>query len=221
MLYNKFMKKKFSYFVLSASFMFSVVGAPIVVRAEQLGRIEPSRSELAVAETSTTESTTRTTRVEEYKKTLKEALTTAVKTRIIERCVAAQAIVKTKITNNSAITTARAAAYNQIVKDLQAIVTKAASATNPVDTTTLQANITVLQTKITTFTTANTTYQQALTDLSVLDCKTDPTAFKAALEVARTDQLAVLTSAKDIRTYLTGTVKDTLKELKTKLDSAN
>ena len=221
MLYNKFMKKKFSYFVLSASFMFSVVGAPIVVRAEQLGRVEPSRSELAVADTATTESTTRTTRVEEYKKTLKEALTTAVKTRIMERCVAAQAIVKTKITNNSAITTARTAAYNEVVKDLQAIVTKAASATNPADTTTLQANITVLQTKITTFTTANTTYQQALTDLSVLDCKTDPTAFKAALEVARTDQLAVLTSAKDIRTYLTGTVKDTLKELKTKLDSAN
>ena len=197
-------------------------GAPLAAHATSLGAIGESQADSKVdAATSTEDSPARTTRIENYKKSLKEALTAAAKTRITERCLAAQAVVKTKITNNSNAATARTAAYNKIVENLEGVVAKVAADAPSVDTAELQANITVLQTKIAAFTTANTTYQQSLTDLSVLDCKTDPTAFKAALEAARTDQQAVLTSAKDIRTYLTDTVKLTLQELKTKLDSAN
>jgi hypothetical protein len=160
----------------------------------------------------------RASRLEKEKKDLKETLTDATKTRISERCVAAQGLVKKKTTNNESTTTERTKAYDQIITELQAIV--AAAQVKTIDVTELQGEITTLQAKITTFKTANSTYQQALTDLSLLDCKTDPVAFKAALETARTDQLAVFNSAKDIRTYLTGTVKPTLETLKAKLNSA-
>lgn len=154
----------------------------------------------------------RTTRISTYKKDLKETLTDAVKIRIAARCEGAQGIVKAKTTNNGTVSTARAAAYADIVKNLQSLSTTLSA--DGSDVTTLNANISVLQTDITAFNTANTTYQQALADVAALDCKTDPTAFKAALEAARTDQKAVFKAAQTIRIYLTDTVKVTLKALK-------
>jgi hypothetical protein len=194
--------KKIVQFAMSLSLAFSVVAIPV--------------SAGAVAAT-TDDTASRTTRVEAYKKALKDTLTTAAKTRITERCVAAQALIKTKITNNTKVADARQAAYDVIVIDLQTVMTEATA--KKVNITLLQANVTALQAKVTAFNTANTTYAQALTDVSALDCKTDPTAFKAALEAVRTDQAAVLTAAKDIRTYLTDTVKVTLKTIKTALSA--
>lgn len=225
MLYNSGMKKKITYFVMSLSLAFSVGAVPLAAHAESIGRVGASRANAQVETTTTDVPTTtatddsagRVTRLEAYKKSLKEALTAAAKARIIERCVAAQVMVKTKVTNNAATTTARTNAYDAIVKSLQSVVT-AGKAKN-IDVSELEAEITAMQAKIVTFQTANTAFQQALTDVGALDCKTDPTAFKAALETARTDQVAVFTSAKDIRTYLNDTVKATLQALKTKLNS--
>jgi len=215
MLYNSDMKKKLVYFVTSLSLVFAL-GAPLAAQAE--GQTVTSNSTTTTTDSSSTDdSAGRPSRLEAEKKNLKEALTEAIKTRIAGRCVAAQAIVKGKLKNNGVISTTRTSLYDDVVTNLQALVT-AAKAKN-VDVTELQTEITTLQAKIASFKAVNTTYQQALADLSALDCKTDPTAFKAALEAARADQLAVFNSAKDIRTYLNDTVKVTLKALKTKLDS--
>ena len=174
--------------------------------------------------TSTTATTTasndtaaRTTRIEAYKKSLKETLTAAAKTRITEKCSAAQVLVKAKVTSNTAVATARHNAYDKIVDDLEDLQTAATA--KGANVAALTANIAALKVKVAAFTTANSVYQSSLSDLSLLDCKTDPTAFKAALESARTNQAAVLVAAKDVRTYLTDTVKPSLVALKTAMSA--
>ena len=216
MLYNSSMKKKLLYFVTSLCLIFSIT-VPVSAHSESLGTIGQNRATEEINASAVDDSAGRPARLETYKKGLKETLTETVKTRIAGRCVAAQAILKAKIDNNLKTTSARTIAYEKIVNDLQKVVTAATA--KDVDTTDLEANITVLQTKIAAFKTANTTFQQALTDVGALDCKTDPTAFKAALNTARVNQAAVLTSAKDIRTYVKDTVKVTLQALKTELNS--
>ena len=244
MLYNMTMKKKIIYFVMSLSLALSASAIPIAVHANSFGSTSQAKDEVKATSTGSTEtehtgttttttapktddsiiapettddSAGRPTRLETYKKELKEVLTAATKIRITERCTAAQGVLKGRVTNNGKSTIARAAAYDSIVSKLQEVVTAASA--EGANVTDLQANIAALQAKIVAFKTANATYQQALTDVGALDCKTDPVAFKAALEAARTDQAAVLTSAKDIRSYVNDTVKVTLKTLKTKLNS--
>jgi hypothetical protein len=195
------MKKRISYFVLSLSFaVFGLVG-PASALADSTSN-----------SSTTDDSTSRTTRIDAYKKGFKDALTAATKVRIAERCVAAQALVKAKSANNKVTTNLRTTAYDTIVTDLEDLST--ALEAKDIDVMTLDANIATLKTKITVFKTANTTYQQALQDLAAMDCKTDPTGFKATLDIVRTDQAALLNSALDIRTYLSGTVKPTLLALK-------
>jgi hypothetical protein len=227
------MKKKISYLVMSLSMTFSLI-TPVAAHAmgiastQQEGRartntvystttISTTTAENTDKTTTTDDSSGRTSRIDAYKKNAKETLTAEAKARISARCVAAQAVVKNKIANNETITTTRETAYEEIIGNLQGVVTAASAQT--ADVADLQANISVLQAKIVSFKTANTTYQQALTDLNLMDCKADPSAFKATLQAAREDQLAVFTSAKDIRNYLNDTVKVTLKALKTKLTS--
>jgi hypothetical protein len=239
MLYNRRMKKKLVYFAMSLSVILATISAPIAAGASSIGGIRRAMADSSISDpsytgvnrTSTTaanptnvddsskkstdDAASRAARLESAKKNLKETLTTDQKTRIAERCVAAQAVVQGKLKNNGVASVARITAYDTIMTNLQSIVTTAQ--TNKVDVSELQREIALLQTKITTFKTVDSTYQQVLTDLGALDCKTDPIAFKAALEAAKTGQTAVFTSAKDIKAYFTGTVKTTLQTLKTQL----
>ena len=50
--------------------------------------------------------------------------------------------------------------------------------------------------------------------MNAIDCLTDPTAFKAALEAARTSQATVLKDIKAIRAYINDTIKPTLTDIK-------
>lgn len=216
------MKKKLLYISFVCSLVFSFSPAVLAVSGD--GGMSGRRSD-EVATTSTTQETEtedsagRSTRVDTYKKELKETLTNAVKLRIAERCVASQGIVKVKSTNNSAITKTRNDAYEKVVANLKAVA--AAAQKKNINVNTLNANVQALETKVLAFQAANTTFQQALGDLAAVDCKTDPTAFKAALETVRKDQLAVFNAAKDIRTYLKDTVKPTLQAIKAQLESQN
>ena len=241
MLYNITMKKKLIYLTMSLTFSLSLLAGPVFVRAESgsgsdmstttstsgsTTTAEPENEAENEAELETEKSITETNsnkgardaRIGDYKKLLKETMTTALKARISSRCVPAQALVKSKSTKNNKASKIRVEAYDEIVSKLEKVVTAAGA--KDVDITALQASITTLKADIATFKTANTAYQQALTDMTVIDCKTDPTAFKAALEVARTNQIAVFNAAKTIRTHLTATVKPALVLVKADLSSA-
>lgn len=210
MLYNNGMKKRLFLGVVTG-FALSALLTPVLVQAD-------TGSHATTTDNTTTtskddESLKRAARLGEYKKALKETLTNEAKARIESRCVAAQTSVKNRTDSNSKALTNRTKAYNEITSNLHAL--SSALVAKGVDTTTFNADLLALQTKITSFTLLNSTYQQALNDVTMLDCKSDPTAFKAALEAARSAQKAVFNSAQEIRTYIANTIKPSLKALKT------
>ena len=226
MLYNRVMNKKIAYFAMSFTLLLNVAILQVAVHAqtEEMSTTAvpatqtpmPSSSGEAEVE-SAEDSAARPTRITNYKKNLKVNLTNSAKARIGERCTAAQAQLKVKKNNNFSVHATRVEAYDKIMAKLKEL--SASASAKGADVSALQTNITELQGKIVTFKTAHTPYQQALTDLTAIDCKADPVAFKAALEVARTNQTAVFEAAKAVRTYLKETVKPTLTTLKTVLES--
>lgn len=209
------MKKHYAHLVLTFLLVFTVGTASATAHAID----ETAEAEIkttTVAETKKNDNPeARAARVETYKKNLKETLTAAVKTKITEKCVGAQGVVKEKHTSNQALAAGRIKTYNAFVTNLEKLSER--SEEKGGDVTAINNDITVLNTKIAAYNTANETYQNSLNDLSALDCKTDPVAFKAALEAARQNHTAVGVIAKDIRTFLTTTVKTDLQALKTSL----
>lgn len=211
MLYNGFMKKKITSYITTFLMVFSVIGLPATIYAET--------SSSSSSTNTGANSTEQESRLEKYKTKLAEVLTEAAKTRIAARCVAAQVLVGAHLKTAKSASTARTNTYNDILRELAAV--SSAASNKGVDVTTLNTDTTSLKTKITTYTSDNNTYQTALDDLAGLDCKTDPTAFKAALETARADQIAVLGDAKDIRTFLAQTIKTDLANIKAALKSVS
>jgi hypothetical protein len=203
MLYSLNMKKKLIFIVL-AGVITTILAMPTVVNAVE--------AQKPVSAETKTEDQKRTNRVEEYKKTFKQTLTDANKTRIDSRCVASQSNIKGKVTSNSEVMTNRTKYYNEITSNLH--ILSVALAAKGVNVTTLDADLLVLQSKITTFSVLNAAYSQALSDVSLYDCKTDPIGFKASLDAARSAQDALSKSSKDIRMYLNDTVKPLLATLK-------
>lgn len=235
MLYNEFMKNKISSFALALSIILSAVATTTAgfVHAESGSRSNSGSSSTTTVKTEAEnenedgtssalmpeDPTGRPKRITEYKKELSEKVTETDKARIAARCEAAQGVIKGKTTSNNAVTTARTKAYSKIVAKLKALSTTLAA--KNVDVTTLNQDIASLQTKITAFITANNAYQLALSDLGMLDCKTDPTAFKAALSATRTQQTAVSADAKAVRSYVNDTIKPVLQALKSSTETKN
>jgi len=212
--------KKLITLCMSLSLLFGF--SPVLVHAvSETKTEEAATTSVTTTAPEDTEAKTkaRATRVDAYKKNLKETLTTTVKNRIADRCQAAQTLVKVKTRNNTDITEKRTEKYDGIVAKLESLATRLAG--EDADVSALNANIVELKSKITLFTTANESYQDALSDLETVECKTDPTAFKAALEAARAAQVKVHDAAKEIRTYLVGTVKPALQAIKAASESEN
>ncbi len=165
-----------------------------------------------------TDKRARLTRLEDNKKKfVQAALTEALKKHIGEKCVAAQSNLKAHRLAKTPIMDKYSEHYDKITAKLDETSTQLKA--DGIDTTALDADIATLKTKITTFKTSITTFKQALVDLNALDCKTDPTGFKASLEAARTAQTAVLTASKDVHAFLRDTVKPALQALKENEDS--
>ena len=124
------------------------------------------------------------TRKEAYKAKLKE-LSTAVQQRIKLRCLAVQTNIKALNARVATVQAKRGTAYDKIVTKLNDLVAKLKN--QAFDTTALEQNVTALSAKVAEYKTAMDEYAQAVEDLTVIDCSQDPTSFKAALEVARTN----------------------------------
>lgn len=189
--------------------MFTVTAAPLAVHAQTSSTTTNTTS---TSTTAAAEAQALAGRVSAYKKKLTVAVAEATKQKILGKCVAAQGVVKVYAKGYMTSVEARTKRYTDIVADLKAL--GSALAAKGVDVKVLNTDITNLQTKIDAFTAADKTYQQDVADLQALDCKADPTAFQAALTVARTDHAAVLQAVTDVKTYLTGTIKPVLGALK-------
>lgn len=169
------------------------------------------------ADQSATNSKELQSRIEARKTEQKTKLTNAEKLRITGKCKAAQGLVSSVRGRVKGIETSRTEVYSNIVTHLSDLSIKMKN--KNVDTTALDADITTLKTDITTFNTDLATYKQDVSDLSDMDCKTDPIGFKASLDAARAALLKVNQDSAAIRTYVTNTIKPLLVQIRAQLET--
>lgn len=158
-------------------------------------------------------------RLAERKAALEQKLTAAQETRLKARCKSAQGLLKAAEVRIKGVETRRMNAYEKLTNRLNELSTKLKD--QGVDTTELDAQLTELQTKVDAFKEQITEYKQSVSDLAAMDCTADPEAFKASLEAARTARAEAVDAAKAIHDYVLGTIKETLKEIKTQLEKDN
>ena len=155
------------------------------------------------------------TRLAKQKTDLKIKLTDAETSKLKLKCQPAQTVVKTVETRVNTNVETRTKAYQDANDKLTAIIAKLQS--KGIDVTELKSELTVLQGKITVFNTDLTAAKQAMSDVRNVDCLSDPTAFEAALQTARTARDKVIKDASDIKTYVSSTIKPTLEKIRQQL----
>ncbi len=155
-------------------------------------------------------------RLEKQKTEFKVKLAAADKLRIELKCTAAQGLISSVKGRIKGIETSRGEVYKNVVDHLTDLSAKLKA--KKVDTTALDADIAVLKTKIATFNTDLASYKQAVTDLVAVGCKQDPEGFKAALLAARADLDKVRKDAEDVHTYITGTIKPLLVQIRSQVE---
>jgi hypothetical protein len=219
------MKTRIKLLLASLSFMFIPAVQVGYAVAEEGSGSETTATETTTAEESTEDSSTTSAadkakqlaeRLAKRKTELKTKLAAAEEARIKNKCKASQGKLSSLEGRIKGIKTSRGKVYANLVERLTKLSAKIKA--KGLDTTKLDTQIKELQTKIETFNTDLTAYQQAVADLAAMDCAADPTAFKAALEEARSKRQTLVTDAKAIKAYVEDTIKPTLKDLKKQLE---
>jgi chromosome segregation ATPase len=157
-------------------------------------------------------------RLEKRKAELKTSINAAKQARIKSRCKASQGKLSSISGRIKGLETSRSQVYKNLINRLDNLSDKLAA--KGADVATLDEQITQLETLIETFNTDLAAYKQAVADLADMDCVADPTAFQASLDAARTARAKTHESAKAVRSYLTGTIKPTLKDIRAQLEPA-
>lgn len=156
-------------------------------------------------------------RLEERKTALKTKLDEVSKKRITNKCKASQNLVKGAETSAKAISANRSKAYTKIAEKVQSLIDKLKANGN--DTTELEAALAVAKQKSDTLASAMETYEQTLADLREMDCTSDPVAFQATLDTARTQREAIKVAANDLRVYISTTLKEAIRKLRTEIEA--
>ena len=212
--------KKYRIFTGATLAIALLVFTPIVAHAQTTTTQTPSTTNKAdaakdKAATAKEKADAIAKRLEANKKLYTVKLNSSDEARLKARCKAAQTKGKTLSDNVSKNNTARVEAYSKITTRLDKLIKKMQDAN--LDSKTLEAQTAELKTLIDTYNANLKLYQTAMTDLNEIDCVTDPTAFKVSLEAARAARAVVAKDAAAIRTYVSGTLKATLKETKLSL----
>jgi hypothetical protein len=214
------MKIRLRYLLASILTAGSMVATPAFALAHE-GEVKPATTTTTTTQTEETSAEAkakRKARLDKAKLDFKVKLTAVASARIKERCVNAQSQVAKLNDKFGNSVTKRTKAYEALQSRLDKLVTKLKE--KGVDTATLEQQITELDTKITTYNTDLDAYKQSLVDLKEVDCKTDPDAFKAALEASRAAHVKIVEDVTGIRTFLKDTIKPTLKEILTSLEKS-
>jgi hypothetical protein len=156
-------------------------------------------------------------RLEERKTTFKQTLSVAAKARLAARCEAAQnSITKVKEAGESMVA-ARIKVYDKVIDKLDDLSVKASTA--GLEVTTLNEQVNTLETNVHLLSEQLTVYRQALADLTAHKCTEDVEGFRATLDAAKDARSDAHKTAKDIRSYITATIKPTIQDLKSQLEA--
>ncbi len=204
-------------YILGSSLLLLAFTAPATVAAVD-STTSSSSSSVQTTQTASEKAAAMAARIAQRKLEFKTKLTAAETKRLQDRCKPAQALIGSLNDKLGTSTTTRTQAYTELTTHITDILDKLA--TKNLDLETLKSNQAQLMVKINTYKADLATYKDAIGDLKDMDCAADATAFKASLEVARTDREKLATDVADIRTYVTGTVKPTLQTLHDQLAKA-
>ena len=155
-------------------------------------------------------------RLAKNKEAAKTNATKAQQTRIKARCKSAQGKITSVNANIKTFRTARIEVYNNVIARLNELNTKLKSA--GADTVELDKQIIELQALVNSFQVNVTELNQAAADLANMDCAADPSGFKAALEVMRTERKSVSDESAAIRAYITDTIKPSLQLIRQSIE---
>lgn len=128
--------------------------------------------------------------------------------RYIERCVGAQGKIRTLYQTVTKTIDDRNKAYQQVDAKLWVTIGRLKLASQ--DTFELEKQRSNLADKINDFQTTGSNYTQVLDDIQVLNCKADPTGFKALLDTARLYRQQVVDKSAAIHDYIVNDVKKSL-----------
>ncbi|MBI1857216.1 hypothetical protein HY003_00230 [Candidatus Saccharibacteria bacterium] len=205
------MKKRIK-LVLETTFMMSILTlVPVVSQAHALTNMDTASDQTAESKTVLAD------RIKERKAELKIKLTTLEQSRLKSKCKNGQVSVNNLSGRIQGLQTSRNNIYDNLTNQLTKLVTKLKD--HNVDTTTLDPQITTLKGMITTFKTDMAAYKETVADLGTMDCAADPTGFKASLETARVSRAKLAKDAADIKTYINGTIKPTLVQIRMQLST--
>ncbi len=153
-------------------------------------------------------------RVETRKEELKTRLTEVKERAVKNRCKAAQEVIAKKVENIETKVTRRSTSHEKLTVALQALIARVETEYSEVDLSVVKAAQTELAAKVAAYTVSVEAYQQTLSDLAIMDCESDPSGFQASLEAARTERQELAREAAGVRSYIEGTLKPAVKELR-------
>lgn len=206
------MKLRLQPLLLSAVFVFAAVMLPLSAVQAHGDESEVLEANTTATEEQKPDPAALKARLEERKAALKTRLTAAKLARLKTRCKPAQSSISNIRGRIKGLETSRANVYENLLDRLNKLNERLK--THDVDTAAFEAQLTELHTLIDTFSADLDAYKLTVGDLADMDCASDPTAFQASLEAARTARTKAADSAKAVRTYLSETIKPTLKDLK-------
>lgn len=154
-------------------------------------------------------------RLQEYKEKRTTKLTAAQEQQLKAKCQGAQVVTQKLVDNAEKVKTLREAQYGKVSSKLTQLVERLKMA--KVETAEIEKAVSGFSEQSTAFLTAIDSYKTTLDDLSEMECATDPVAFRAALEEAKTQRVALVKSSQDLRKYYNETIKPALQVLRAKL----
>ena len=186
---------------------------PIAVFAETDQSVQTDTAEQSTADTE--EKTKKATRIQEYKDKVAEKISQSEENRVAGLCKGAQTVVTNMQTKLDKALENRQTTYQRISDRLAELVAKLKVA--GADTAELEAAVASVDAQSAQVIALIQTHQTTLSDLSSMDCATDPAGFKAALSSARDDRKAIVAASQSLRQYVTDNLKPILKTIRENL----
>ena len=157
----------------------------------------------------------REARIKEAKEKMTVKITAAEEKKIANVCKSSQTKIEKLQTNIDNIVANRQEKYTKISTKLTDITAKLVAA--GADTTELEAAIDGMEAKVLEVNTAIEAYNTSLSDLAFMDCESDPSGFKAALQLARSQRTDAVLMTGTVKTYVNETIKPVLQSLRATL----
>jgi chromosome segregation ATPase len=205
--------------LLTMLFAFSFVPSLTAVAVDSDGTDDSVTSSEQQTEDVKTDKQSREDRLAKIKEKMAAKLEKAEEAKIKSKCKSSQGKLTSVQAKVTKIRTQRKNAYREVGEKIDRLVERLKAA--GIDTSSLEAARADVKNKVDEFNQLVLDYEQTLTDLSSMDCVSDPQAFKAALESARDGRKALAEKGEELKKYVKETLKPIIDELKTQLTSDN